>query len=83
MFAAFPLLALPVLVYNLVALTLQGGFGSAILELFCEEQINVPVKRVGLPDTFVEQGSQAELRARYGLDSKGIAAIVKRALDKD
>ena len=28
MFAAFPLLALPVLVYNLVALTLQGGFGS-------------------------------------------------------
>jgi hypothetical protein len=30
MFAAFPLLALPVLVYNLVALTLQGGFGSQI-----------------------------------------------------
>jgi len=28
MFAAFPLLALPVLIYNLVALTLQGGFGS-------------------------------------------------------
>lgn len=28
MFAAFPLLALPVLVYNLVALTLKGGFGS-------------------------------------------------------
>ncbi len=28
MFAAFPLLALPVLVYNLVALTLAGGFGS-------------------------------------------------------
>jgi len=28
MFAAFPLLALPVLVYNLVALTLQGGFSS-------------------------------------------------------
>jgi len=30
MFAAFPLLALPVLVYNLVALTLQGGFGSQV-----------------------------------------------------
>ena len=30
MFAAFPLLALPVLVYNLVALTLVGGFGSQI-----------------------------------------------------
>jgi hypothetical protein len=30
MFAAFPLLALPVLVYNLVALTLAGGFGSTV-----------------------------------------------------
>lgn len=28
MFAAFPLLALPVLLYNLIALTLTGGFGS-------------------------------------------------------
>lgn len=30
MFAAFPLLALPVLIYNLVALTLQGGFSSQV-----------------------------------------------------
>ena len=30
MFAAFPLLALPVLIYNLVAQTLQGGFGSQV-----------------------------------------------------
>jgi hypothetical protein len=30
MFAAFPLLALPVLVYNLVALTLVGGFASQV-----------------------------------------------------
>jgi hypothetical protein len=30
MFAAFPLLALPVLVYNLVAITLVGGFGSKV-----------------------------------------------------
>jgi hypothetical protein len=30
MFAAFPLLALPVLVYNLVAITLVGGFGSVV-----------------------------------------------------
>lgn len=30
MFAAFPLLALPVLVYNLVAITLMGGFASTV-----------------------------------------------------
>lgn len=61
---------------------LQGGFGSAVLELLCEEGVNVPVKRIGLPDKFVEQGSQAELRGRYGLDAKGILQTVKDALAK-
>lgn len=61
---------------------LQGGFGSAVLELFCEEGVNVPVKRIGLPDKFVEQGSQAELRARYGLDAKGIVQTVQDVLAK-
>ncbi len=62
---------------------LQGGFGSAVLELFCEEGVNVPVKRIGLPDKFIEQGSQAELRARYGLDVEGIVATIKDALAKE
>ena len=62
---------------------LQGGFGSAVLELFCEEGVTVPVKRVGLPDQFVEQGSQGQLRARYGLDADGIVATVKDALLAD
>lgn len=61
---------------------LQGGFGSAVLELFCEEGVTASVKRIGLPDKFVEQGSQAELRARYGLDAAGIAKTVREALKK-
>jgi 1-deoxy-D-xylulose-5-phosphate synthase len=59
---------------------LQGGFGSAVLELFCDEGLNVPVTRIGLPDRFIEQGSQAELRARCGLDVQGIVATIKGAL---
>ena len=59
---------------------LQGGFGSAVLELFCDEGLNVPVTRIGLPDRFIEQGSQAELRARCGLDAQGIVATIKGAL---
>jgi len=59
---------------------LHGGFGSAVLELFCEEGVHVPVRRVGLPDKFIEQGSQSELRGRYGLDAAGIAAAVRTAL---
>jgi len=52
---------------------LQGGFGSAVLELLMDRGLMVPVKRLGIPDMFVEHGSPAILREKYGLDAKGIA----------
>jgi len=52
---------------------LQGGFGSAVLELLEEKEITgVHVKRLGIPDTFVEHGSQEILRRKYGIDAEGI-----------
>ena len=39
MFAAFPLLALPVLIYNLVALTLTGGFKAATAQAHMSETL--------------------------------------------
>ncbi len=52
---------------------LDGGFGSAILELFERRDISgKPVKRIGIPDCFVEHGSQKVLRARYGLTPESI-----------
>lgn len=60
---------------------LMGGFGSAVLECLAERAITVPVLRVGLPDCFVEQGSQAELRRRYDLDAAGVAMKVRSFLD--
>jgi 1-deoxy-D-xylulose-5-phosphate synthase len=56
---------------------LQGGFGSAVLELLKEKGCMARVERIGLPDAFVEQGSQPELRGRYGIDAAGIVARVK------
>ncbi|MCM2265757.1 MAG: 1-deoxy-D-xylulose-5-phosphate synthase [Desulfuromonadales bacterium] len=56
---------------------LMGGFGSAVLECLAEKEVNVPVLRVGLPDIFVEQGSQSELRRRYELDAEGLAARIR------
>ncbi len=56
---------------------LQGGFGSAVLEFFEETGLSPRVLRLGLPDRFVEQGSQAELWARYGLDPSGIAGSLR------
>lgn len=52
---------------------LMGGFGSAVLELFQERGLlSIPVKRLGIPDCFVEHGSQFLLREKYGIDENGI-----------
>jgi 1-deoxy-D-xylulose-5-phosphate synthase len=60
---------------------LQGGFGSAVLELLEEAgRSDVAVTRIGFPDAFVEQGEQWELRARYGLDAAGIAARIRETV---
>jgi len=58
--------------------TLDGGFGSAVLEFIEKENINtVSVKRMGLPDKFVTHGTQAELRAMYNLNAEGIAKVTE------
>ncbi|MEJ2698520.1 MAG: 1-deoxy-D-xylulose-5-phosphate synthase [Desulfuromonadales bacterium] len=57
---------------------LQGGFGSAVLEMLQEEGLAPKVLRIGLPDAFIEQGSQQELRAAHGLDAEGIAEQIRR-----
>jgi len=63
---------------------LQGGFGSAVLELFQERGlISVQVKRLGIPDIFLEHGPQALLREKYGIDEKGIMNGVKKLLEKE
>jgi len=50
-----------------------GGFGSAVLELLADQGLfGVAVKRLGIPDTFVEHGSQDILRQKFGLDAAGI-----------
>ena len=52
---------------------LQGGFGSAVLELLEEKGLtNIVVKRLGIPDAFVEHGAQNDLRHKYGIDAEGI-----------
>ena len=60
---------------------LQGGFGSAVLELLAGEGVyDIRVKRIGIPDRFIEHGSQAQLRKDLGLDAEGIVAAVEAFL---
>jgi 1-deoxy-D-xylulose-5-phosphate synthase len=63
--------------------SLTGGFGSAVLEFLSENGIaNVRLKRIGLPDCFVEHGSQKLLRDRYGLSPEHVVETVKQELRK-
>jgi 1-deoxy-D-xylulose-5-phosphate synthase len=63
---------------------LQGGFGSAVLELFQERGIfSIQVKRLGIPDTFVEHGPQTLLREKYGIDEKGIFKGVMEMFEEE
>ena len=63
---------------------LQGGFGSAVLELFQERGLtSIRVKRLGIPDTFLEHGPQALLREKYEIDEKGIMNGVRRMLEEE
>ena len=57
--------------------TLSGGFGSSVAKLLQDSKVyDAQVKSLGIPDEFVEQGTQAVLRAKYGLDVKGITQQV-------
>ncbi|MDF1581349.1 MAG: 1-deoxy-D-xylulose-5-phosphate synthase [Desulfuromonadales bacterium] len=56
---------------------IQGGFGSAVLELFAAAGLTPHVLTLGIPDTFVEQGTQTELRALLQIDAAGVAARIR------
>ena len=58
--------------------TLCGGFGSAVLESANDAGINTShLKRLGIPDRFIEHGNRKELLADLGLDVAGITAIAR------
>ncbi|WP_051326601.1 1-deoxy-D-xylulose-5-phosphate synthase [Aliagarivorans taiwanensis] len=55
----------------------MGGAGSAVAEFILEQGLAVKFKALGLPDRFVEQGTQAQIHARLGLDAAGITATAR------
>ncbi|MGQ9660968.1 MAG: 1-deoxy-D-xylulose-5-phosphate synthase [Kiritimatiellia bacterium] len=57
---------------------IAGGFGSAVQEALSTLGFNVPVLRVGWPDTFVPHGPCETLMAQFGLTPEAVAAAVKK-----
>jgi len=57
-----------------------GGFGSAVAEHLSEAGITTPLVRVGWPDQFIEHGSVAILRKKYGMNAEATAERILKAL---
>ncbi|QCR36915.1 1-deoxy-D-xylulose-5-phosphate synthase [Nissabacter sp. SGAir0207] len=51
---------------------IMGGAGSGVNELLMSKRRMTPVLNLGLPDLFIPQGTQEEVRADFGLDAAGI-----------
>ena len=62
--------------------SLCGGFSSAVLEVLNDEGAlrGQRIRRLGVPDSFIEHGTQRELRSALGLCVEGIAAALRELL---
>ena len=61
---------------------LAGGFGSAVIEFMTDNGYQANVKRLGVSDTFVEHGTQAELYKECGFDADSIANTIRAMVSR-
>ncbi|HLN21327.1 MAG TPA: 1-deoxy-D-xylulose-5-phosphate synthase [Bacteroidales bacterium] len=59
---------------------LKGGFGSAVIEFMTDNCYKAEVRRLGIPDYFVEHGSQDELYRECGFDMEGIELAIREMI---
>ncbi len=57
---------------------LQGGFGSTVLEFMADNNYNAEIVRLGIPDEFINHGTQEELRNECGYDKQAIVSAVEK-----
>jgi len=59
---------------------IQGGMGSAVLEFMADHGYQAQIKRLGIPDTIIEHGSQDQLYTECGYDVNGIKAAAEELM---
>lgn len=57
--------------------TIEGGLGSAVAEFIAEHRYNTRLVRLGIPDKFIEHGTQAQLYAECGYDATSISDAIR------
>ena len=58
--------------------SIVGGLGSAVIEFMNDNNFSAKVMRLGIPDRFVDHGSQEELYRECGFDAEGIALAARK-----
>jgi 1-deoxy-D-xylulose-5-phosphate synthase len=58
--------------------TVNGGFGSSILEFASKYTYKKDIKVLGIPDEFIEHGSVEILKQKIGLDAKSLASYFSK-----
>lgn len=61
--------------------TINGGFGSAILELLEDNGVKANVKRIGIPDKFIEHGKPDIQKKLAGIDKESIKMVINGILN--
>lgn len=61
---------------------LKGGMGSAVLEFMSDNGYHPVVRRLGIPDRFIQHGAVPELQAICGIDETNIYNTIIQLLDK-
>lgn len=56
--------------------SLAGGFGSAVAEYFADKNYKPDLLRIGIPDHFIDHGTQAELHRVLEIDAEGIRSKI-------
>ena len=63
--------------------TVVGGFGSSILEFMCDNSYSSEIRRLGIPDRFIEHGTQQELYKECGFDAESIISAIRSMVKQD
>ena len=60
----------------------SGGFGEHVAAWYAEEEMQVPLLQIAIPDTFVTHGSPQELFSLTGIDADSVVAKILQRIEK-
>ena len=63
--------------------TVEGGLGSAVAEFVAEQRYATRLVRLGIPDRFIEHGTQQQLYAECGYDAASISRALRESVVKN